>query len=296
MPLVLFILTSTVVDAQSRYFDERAVYGHQFIAPYLLNPGAVGANDHSEVLVNYRNKWSSFDGSPSTVTFAYAGPVGNRLSIGAQLMRDQFGVLESSKGQFSLAYTIDSEINRVSFGLSTAYMQHRASGDFGTTNLADPVLIRRLDGDQFFEASFGVYGQYNDKLTYGVSLPSLVSSRINTEIGDDEYEPGFGYIINLGYEFETGDGQMKLLPAMFIKGLNNVPTHIDFMMRLSFLEDRFTGGIAYKLGQDNTLGFLIGTQVDAINLFYSYNITSQQVQDYNNGTHEVTLRVDIGKE
>lgn len=297
LPILIIIgVGINMVSAQSRYFDERAVYGHQIIAPYLVNPGAIGANEHSEVMVNYRNKWSDFDGSPSTITFAYAGPVGNRLSLGAQLMRDKFGVLESSKGEFGLAYTIDSEVNRVSFGISTSYVQHRASGDFGTTNLDDPVLIRRLDGDQYFEASFGIFGRYNDALSYGISLPSLVSSRINNDSALEEYEPGFGYIINLGYDFATSDGQIKLMPAIFIKSLNNVPTHVDLAMRLSFLDDRFTGGLTYKLGQDNTLGFLIGTRVDALNLFYSYNITNQQFQSYNNGVHELTLRVDIGRE
>lgn len=297
---ILLVIVCTIafssLSAQSRYFDERAVYSHHFISPYLVNPGAIGANDHTEVLFNYRNKWSGFDGSPTTITFAYAGPVGNRLSLGAQLMRDSYGVLESNKGQIGLAYSIDSEINKVSFGLSTEVIQHRASGSFANTDLDDPILAQRLEGDTYFDASFGIFGRYDDALTYGISFPSLVSSRISDELGTEEYEHDFGYILNLGYDFTTSDNQVKLQPSIFIKSLHNVPTHIDINMRLSFLDERFTGGLTYKLGQDKTLGFLLGTRVDNINLFYTYNVTSQQFQDYNNGVHDVSIRIDIGKE
>lgn len=285
---------------QSRYFDERAVYTHHFIAPYLVNPGAVGSYDYQQILFNYRNKWAGFDGSPKTVTFAYAGPLGNRLGLGAQLMRDSYGNLETSKGQLSLSYTIDSEINKISFGLSTEYIQHRATGRNFSGTIVDPtdeLLLERLDGDNYFDASFGIYGLYNNSLIYGVALPSLISSRLNDEIvtGEDP-DRDLGFILNLGYRFTTSDGQIKLEPSMFFKSLmSNVPSHLDLNMKLSFLEDRFTGGVTYTVGADNRLGFLLGTRIDNIGLMYTYNISNRQFQDYNNGSHEMGIMVDIGK-
>lgn len=288
---------SISITAQSRYFDERSIYSMHFLFPSLVNPGAVGAVEHQQLFVNYRNSWAGFEGSPKTITAGYNGNVGNRLSLGVQLMRDSYGILETNKGQLGLAYTIESEINRVSFGVSTELISHRASGNVNNaaTSLDDVLLLDRLDGDSFFDASFGVYGLYNKSLIYGVSFPSLVSSQINETL-NEAVDRDFSYIINLGYNFATSDQQIKIQPSIFIKSLNNVPTHVDINTMLSFLEDRFSGGLTYTLGGDESLGFLLGTKLDNLNIYYMYNVGGQQFQDYNNGSHEITLSLNIGKD
>jgi type IX secretion system PorP/SprF family membrane protein len=296
--VLFFCFAYTAMNAQSRYFDERAVYSQHFISPVLINPGATGINDYQQILFNYRNKWASFDGAPTTITFAYSGPVGNRLSIGGMLMRDSYGILETNKAQFNLAYTIESEINKVSFGLSTEYIEHKATGrdlSGSLVDLSDEVLLARFDGDQFFDASFGVFGVYNNALVYGLSFPSLISSRINESL-EELPDRDFSYIMQLGYRFTTSDSQIKMEPSLVIKSLMNVPTHIDINMKMSFLEDRFTGGVAYTLGAEKGLGFLIGTSVDNINLNYMYDVSALQFQDYNSGSHEIGITIDIGKE
>ena len=271
------------ISAQERYFDERYIYSQHFINPVLVNPGATGINDYQELILNYRNTWASFDGAPKTITLNFNGPVGNRLGFGAQLFRDTYGALETSKGMIALSYTIESETNKVGFGLSTELV-----------NPNDDVFLRNIDGNKFFDASFGIYGIYDNQFKYGVSFPSLISSKINIEDGD----PGdrdLGYIAHFAYATKTKESNIGVEPSIFIKSLNNIPTHVDLNVKLSFLDGKFVGAAGYTLGADKKIGFLMGTNVENLSINYSYNISTRSFQDYNNGAHEFSVAFAFNK-
>ena len=290
-----FVFLSSV-NGQSRYFDERYIYSQHNIYPSLINAGAIGANEYQEIFVSYRNTWAGFNDSPKTIAVGYNGPVGNRLGFGAQLLSDSYASLRTTKGQIGLSYTITSPTNTVGFGISTEYIQHNLSGSGLTSPLVDkddPLILQRLDGTQYFDASFGVYGLYNNKLTYGVSFPSLISSRISDNGSDAERS--IGYIFQIGYRLMSEATKISIEPGMVIKSLMNTPSHIDITAKFGFLDDKLTGGVAYTLGGDKRLGFLIGTTVEALQINYMYNVSSADIQTYNNGSHEISVGFRFGK-
>ncbi len=294
--LVALVFTSSILLAQGpRLIGERSIYSHHFLNPVLVNPGASGFEDHQELLVNYRNSWATFPGSPRTVTFSYNGPVGNRIGIGALLMTDKFAALETTKGQVSVAYGIESDNNKISFGLSAEYIQHRLSGSNFDNILVDEndvQIIGRLDGSQFFDISFGAYGLYDNKIIYGLTLPTLVSSRLS-DGADGSGGREFGFIANLGYRMPLDGYDVTIEPSVYIKQLMLVPFHADLNLKAQFLEERLTGGVSYTLGGDEKFGFLIGTKLQTFEFLYTYNISMRSFQNYNNGGHEFTLKFNI---
>jgi len=290
--LVLLQAGLLKLNAQERYFDERYIYTQQFINPILVNAGATGMHGGHQFLINYRNKWAAFPGSPKTVTLSYDGQVADNLGFGALFMQDSYGALNTSKAQASFAYQINSPKNHVGFGLTGEYIQHSV-GSIGNANPNDLALLARLDGVQFFDVSFGVYGKYDNRFTYGISLPSMVSSRLENDANQPN-DRDLGFIFNVGYIHQSKATGITLEPSVFLKRLNGVPTHVDLNMRVSFLEDRFSGGVTYSVGAEKRLGFLLGMGVDNLGIFYSYNVSSQGFQDYNNGSHELTMRLRFG--
>lgn len=293
----LSICFLSTVNGQSRYFDERYIYSQHNIYPSLINAGAIGSNDYQEIFVSYRNTWAGFEDSPKTVVVGFNGPVGNRLGFGAQLLSDSYASLKTTKGQIGLSYTITSNTNKVGFGISTEYVQHNLSGSGLTSpqvDKDDPLILQRLDGTQFFDASFGIFGLYNNKLTYGVSFPSLISSRIS-DSGSD-FDRTVGYIFQIGYRLKSETTKISVEPGLVIKSLMNTPSHIDLTAKFGFLEDKLTGGIAYTLGGDKRLGFLIGTTVESLQINYMYNVSSADIQTYNNGSHEISVGFRFGQD
>ncbi len=282
---------STQVYGQGRYFDERYIYTQANLSPQLINPGAVGANMNHNILVNYRNKWAGIDGAPRTITLAYNGAVGNRLGVGVNIMSDRFGEFETFKGGLGLSYTIQSDNNQVGFGLGADYVKHGLSG-FGNSNPTDPTTNNVLQGNEFFDASFGVYGLYMNKLSYGIVLPSLISARIS-DIDYETPDREIGFILQLGYKIDLHP-DITMTPNAIMKKLNNVPTHVDLNLYFGFLQDKLLAGVNYTLGADKRLGFMLGTKIDKLNFYYSYNTSSSTIQDYNDGSHELTLGISFG--
>lgn len=291
---VMFFASSMLAQGP-RLLGERSIYSHHFLSPVLVNPGASGFEDHQELLVNYRNSWATFPGSPRTVTFSYNGPIGNRLGIGALLMTDRFTALQTTKGQLSIAYGIESPSNKVSFGLSAEYIQHRLSGsefDRDLVDESDIQIIQRLEGSQFFDVSFGAYGVYDKKIIYGLTVPTLVSSRLSSG-PDGTGGREFGFIANLGYRMPIEGYDVTIEPSVFVKQLMLVPFHADLNLKMQFLDEQLTGGVSYTLGGDEKFGFLVGTKLQTFEFLYSYNISMHGFQNYNNGSHEFSLKFNI---
>lgn len=277
--------------SQSRYLDERYIFTQHFINPILVNAGSTGMHGGHQILVNYRNNWSSFPGSPKTITLSYDGEVADRLGFGAMFLQDTYGALRISKGQISFAYQIKSDVNQLGMGISTEYISHGITGGLNGIDPTDAEVIRRLNGTQFFDLSFGLFGMYDDKLSYGVAVPSLISSSISDDKTQDRE---LGFIFNVGYKIHSQTTGINIEPSLFVKQLNTVPTHVDLNLKLGFLEDKFSGGVTYTIGADKRLGFLLGAAIDKLDLFYSYNISTHQFQEFNNGAHEITLRLKLG--
>lgn len=297
--LVFFVgLGSIQVMGQTRLIGERGIQLQTFVSPVLINPGATGFSGDQVLLFNYRNAWSSFPDGPSTVTFSYDGPIGNRLSFGAQLLSDRFASLENTKGLLSLAYMIESDVNKLNIGLSAEYIQHKLSSDELSSTLVDPedqVIMRWLDGAQYFDLSFGIYGIYENTFTYGVTFPSLVSSRINNENFNDDLSRSFSYIVNLGVKKYFDEQDILLEPSIHVKQLMLTPFHVDLNLKADFLDQRLTGGMNYTIGADRRLGFLIGAKLSNFGFYYSYNISFHQFQQYNNGSHEFSLKFNLSE-
>ncbi len=291
--LVLFLFSN--LNAQERYFDERYISAQSFLNPVIINPGATGANKEHSLLLNYRNNWASFPGTPKSLILSYDGRVADRLGFGALLNTDSNGGLETTKFQGSLSYTIDAPVNRVGVGISAEYIQHGLDGEVLNNPIVNPddgTIRSRLDGTNFFDVSVGLYGLYDSKLKYGVALPSLLSSRIDD--GESSVEKEIGYIFHLGYMFTDLSKDLVLEPSLFVKKVMFVPFHADINLLGRFLDDKLRGGITYTVGADEKIGFLIGFGVNTLNFNYSYSASRNPFQTYNNGAHELSVRIDIG--
>jgi len=297
--LIVFITLLISVNSlvSQRYFDERYISSLSFLNPVVINPGATGYDGDHHILLNYRNKWASFPGAPKSILLSYDGPIADRLGFGALLQTDSNGSLETSKFQGSFSYTIDSPVNKIGFGISAEYIQHGLSNDALLSGIPldteDQLLFERLAGSNFFDVSFGIHGLYDGKLTYGLMLPSLVSSRIDDSSVTSTDERELGYVFNLGYRFNELDAGLVLEPSLYVKKFMNVPFHADINVLGRFLDDKLRGGVTYTVGADEKLGFLIGVGINTFNFTYAYNASRHDFQTYNNGSHELSVRFDI---
>ncbi|MGE5356478.1 MAG: PorP/SprF family type IX secretion system membrane protein [Deltaproteobacteria bacterium] len=287
--LVLLLGLNLVSFGQHRY-----IYSQYMLNPVLLNPGATGFNGGHNLFLNYKNTWANHPGTPKTFSFSYDGSVANKVGLGALVMSDNFSALQTLKGQLSYSYNIKGENYNFGLGFTTEYIDYHVSGALGDgiVDRNDPYLQQRQDGDKFFELAVGAYGLVQDKFILSVAFPALVRTVLSErEINE---EKAFNYILGIGYMFKMPEYKMCITPNIYVKKLWQYNTMIDANLLFSFYDNRFSTGVMYGIGEEKTLGFLIGTRLNKFNFYYSYDFAFKDFQAYNNGSHELTVGLNFG--
>ena len=67
------------------------------------------------------------------------------------------------------------------------------------------------------------------------------------------------------------------------------PFLIDLNLKFSFLDEQLVGGLGYTIGDDSKASLLLGTRIDRLRFYYSYDVNIGDFQNHNNGSHELTL-------
>jgi len=272
------------------------VLHHYYLDPILINPAYTGFTGQHRLLFNYRDQWADFRDAPRSFTFSYNGALGRSIGLGAMLFSDQFGVENRLRGQLSYAYRFESESAKFGIGLSTEYMRYyldNAALTDPNVTIPDDRISQGIDGFEYFLASLGMYAEIEDQFIIGLSFPSLIQSRQDNNGGTEEEEREFSYIGYLGYRAPIDEYDMIIEPILCIRKVGDIDLQIDANLKLSFLDERLFSGVTYGFGATNRLGFLLGARVSALDVFYSYDMTLRDFQDYNTGSHEISVRINI---
>lgn len=280
-------LSNTAAAQEAGYFN------HQYLQPILINPGATGFQGDHQLLAGYKHMWSDFPDAPRTFTALYHGSFADNIGLGFQLISDRVGVGQLTHGQINYAYRFSFDNVMLSVGLSTGLQTYKIT-DTQDDPLLDPtdiLLNEAIDGYLIFDGSLGVYGEVDEKLFFGVSFPNLVKNRL-TDIAGDINLPdfdAFSYAFLLGYRFDVDNYDFVVEPSITVKDLRYSPFLIDANLKLSFLDEQLVGGIGYSIGENSRAALLLGTRINQLRLYYSYDVSLGEFQQYNNGSHELTL-------
>ncbi len=289
---VLMILLSALGN-NKLLAQEAGYFNHQYLQPVLINPGATGFQGDHQILAGYKHMWSDFPGAPRTFTALYNGSFADNLGLGFQLLTDRIGLSQLTHGQLNFAYKLDLNEVKLSMGISAGLETHKITDtqDDPFIDPSDPLLNEAIDGYTLFDGGFGIYGEASEKLFFGVSFPNLVKNRLTDISGDinlPEFDE-FSYAFLLGYRFEIENYDFTVEPSVTVKDLRYSPFLIDANVKFSFLDEQLVGGVGYTLGDNSRASLLLGTRINNLRVYYSYDVSLGDFQDYNNGSHEITL-------
>ena len=297
LSISIFMASWAYLSAQ-----DQAIYTQYMLNPVLINPGATGAGDQHELFLNYRNQWSSIEGAPRNYTISYNGKATDRVGLGFMANAETFGPTRRYRVLLSYAYQIEAENYNLGIGLSTEYHQFNLSGASilnRILDISDVLLQDAADGAQYFDVTVGVFGDIGGDFTFGLSFPNLVRARIDQSISDEETEStSFRYFtLMTGYRFGLDDYGVNILPSVVLKRIYQGPDdiHADLNLLVSFLDEQLLGGVTYQVGAANRIGFIIGTKLNDFNFYYSYDVSTNPLQDYSNGSHELTVGINLSR-
>jgi type IX secretion system PorP/SprF family membrane protein len=262
----------------------------QFMADKLsINPGSAGAKGSYCATLIGRQQWAGFDGAPKTILLNLQGPIGQTKSgVGLTFYSDKLGQLSETILRASYAYHLKlGGTNRLGIGASIGMVASKLGANWIATDdyLIDDAIPNTPTSNSTFDASFGAYF-YNKDLYVGVSSTHLSEG----ELKDLNVKLARHYYLMAGYDYAVSSS-INLQPNILVKS-DVAATQFDVNLNVMFKNSlwvgatyRATDAIAPQLGYQ----YQLPNGKSTLRLAYSYDVTTSELNNYSNGSHEIML-------
>lgn len=284
--IVLVLMLSVAMPVAGQQLSRRS----QFIFnPYLSNPAVAGTQNQIPIFLGYRNQWTGFKGSPTTITASAHKQGPEKTGFGAIISHDDTGgAISRTNLELTGAYHIElNNYDAVSFGLSLVGGQYV----FDNSKLVvldkdDPALNGGVSESHFnVDATLGmiVFGQ---DYFFGFSVPNLFQTnlRLESPYSDENYNERHYQIMGT-YRYQIND-DWDIQPGGFIRLTAVTPVQLDANVKMGYRETAWAG-ITYR--HNDALAVNIGGMYQNFFLGYSYDITVTRANVLSPHSHEILL-------
>jgi len=306
------------------FAQQRPQYTQYIFNNYLLNPALSGIENYTDFKAGFRKQWTGIDDSPQTtfalVHWALGGEYlwKNPLSlpekgedpmsdnymqnytaspahhgVGATLMLDKAGPLTRLDANLTYAYHLQlgGTLN-LSVGVAAGLTRFGLNVlDLTMENSFDPALKNTLVSQYKPDLALGLW-LYGARFFAGVSVQQLLPQKLSFTT-DPAYNLGktvpHGFA-TLGYKLSL-DETISAIPSIMIKYVRPTSPSIDANLKVSF-NDRFWLGGSYR--KNDSFSALAGFNFSKlINLTYSYDFTTSELNKVSSGSHEIVLGIQL---
>jgi type IX secretion system PorP/SprF family membrane protein len=281
LSLALVVLSVSTLS----YSQQDPQFSQNMFNRLYVNPAYAGSSDGICGTLLYRNQWTGFDGAPKTGLFSIDAPV-NFLHGGlglTVLAADELGFENTFAVKLAYALRFNLGAGNLALGADFGLLQKSLDGDFKYEDPNDPIIpTSSVSGSVFPDLGGGIY--YNsDKLYLGASASHLLESEV--DYGDFTTKMERHFYFMGGYRIEFSPA-VSLTPSFHIKNVSD-QTQADFNANLHF-NNRFWIGGSYRL--EDAIVVMAGLNITPnLRLGYSYDLTTSDLKDHSNGSHEIML-------
>ncbi len=273
------------------YGQQDPQYTQYMYNMHILNPAYAGSEGTLNLRFLGRTQWVGIDGAPKTFTASIDAPVGKRVGLGLSVIADKIGPAKEQNIYADFSYTLPvSEEGKLAFGLKGGFTMLNV--DLTSLRLPntppsnDPLFANNINETS---PNFGAgLFYYTNSYYVGLSVPNFLPTRyIKDDMSLVEEMHGF---LTAGVVFNISDS-FKLKPSTMIKAALGAPLSWDLSLNAlikNFLE------LGVSMRQQDSVSGLIGVQVSrSIRLGYAYDYTLSELNNYNSGSHELMLLINI---
>jgi type IX secretion system PorP/SprF family membrane protein len=259
-------------------------FSHNMFNRLQPNPATAGSNDAICGTLLYRSQWVSFEGAPKTGLLSVDMPV--RVlhgGLGLTLMTDKLGAENTFNGKLAYALRLDVGSGKIALGADVGFMQRSLDGTkFNPLDPGDALIPQGKVSGSKFDFGAGVY--YSSEHFYiGGSATHLQQGTI--DYGDLTSEIKSHYYGMAGASLDLTPS-VALKPSVFVKNVSP-QTIADINLNVHF-SNKFYVGASYRT-EDAIVAMLGFTVFENLRIGYSYDITTSQIKDFSDGTHEVCI-------
>lgn len=323
--IIVGICISTGLKAQQRPY-----YTQYILNNYIINPAVAGIENYTDIKLSHRIQWVGLEGAPVTTYFTIHAPLkksdyGERETptsfhaqgenprgtpywqnytkpdphhgIGFTILNDKTGPLNRFAAYASYAYHLALNNNtNLSFGVSAGITQLSISADkvnFGTTSVDPAVNTSGSLNNIKPDISAGLW-LYSKNYFVGASVQQIIPQNIAFSGSAVQVENGRlipHIFLQAGMRLYLNE-DLTLLPSVLARYINPLPFGFDANLKLQYQDLLWVGG-SYRY-QDGFAGMLGVNLSNSINIGYSYDVTTSNLNTVSHGTHEFLVGFLIG--
>ncbi|WP_052158282.1 PorP/SprF family type IX secretion system membrane protein [Lacinutrix jangbogonensis] len=294
---ILTVFLFLIGSVFSSYSQQDPHYTQYMYNMSIVNPGyATNNNEAINFGLLYRSQWVGAVGAPSTATFFAHSTITDRLEGGISIFHDQIGDVVQNTNLFAdIAYVIPvNDKSNLSFGVKAglSFYSTNFDGFVYSDPLPDPTFAENFTRT-FPNLGVGAF-YFSDHYYLGFSAPNLLKSKyINESSGvvstaSEELHMFLtgGYIFNL-------NKNLKLKPAFMAIGVNGAALTLDLTANV-LINNLVEFGVGYRFG-DGISGLANFQASKSIRIGYAYDYTISNLGNFNSGSHEIMLLLDLSK-
>lgn len=294
--ILLFIIISLPLYGQELQLPPTS----QYLAdnPYVIAGAYAGIGDFFKLRFTGETQWLGVKDAPQTQSLSFDVRIGDRSGLGAIFFNDKNRNTSQKGGQITYAHHITlSEYNNqfLSFGLSYKFTNFNI--DASNIITSDPSVQSYNVNNSNFDLSF-LYRLENFFISFNAAnildksiKPTILKEPTNirnyylytgfllkNKFTSIEYEP------SILYQLYESDGRSSL--------------DLNLKIRKMTGNNYIWAGISARLLADqsfkpNSIAPLVGFRQNRFYAAYSFNISLNQLQNHNSGTHMITVGFDF---
>ena len=294
--IYFFLLTVTFSYSQ----ELNVPVATQYLAdnPFIVSPSYAGIGDNFRINLNGYKQWVGTKEAPQSQALYADFRVLDRSGVGLSLYNDSNGNTKQAGAKLTFAHHIILDYyskQYLSFGLSYIYNTFRFDlPPLDPNNPDSGITDNRSTTNNNFE--IGLLYRFG---SFYASFNATNILQKNLDFTTTKLEPNLltNYQLYTGYTFNIGN-RAEIEPSAFYQlfqsdGRSSTDLNIKYR-KFNRYEEYYWIGASYRflndqIGKPLGVGPIIGFQKGIFTMGYSYQLTLNDLAQYNSGTHSLTI-------
>lgn len=291
---LLLVFTFFLVSAGIA--QQGPVYGQYFHNPFLYNPGFAGAEMQPLLVLTHQRRMLGIEDAPVASTAVFHTPLSKKFAAGAKIYTESQGLLTSSSAQLALVYVLPlSGATSLRFGLAGGATKNQL--DLSTASDAQMAYLSDLSTSfSAIDIRCGLVLN-SRKLQAGISFPNISRRSIisATSFQEIEVDPLEHMVFTGSYKADLVPGRLMLEPVLIFERFNSSQEQRIEAGALLHIKELIWVGSTYQY--NNGISGLLGIKVkNYVSFGYAYEFNTNVTSLFKNASHEVQLKIRLGKE
>ena len=288
------IICSVKLTAQE--LDLPQYISHLADNPFLISPSYAGIGTEIQIRLNGVSQWIGVEDAPDTQSLTFEARIADRFGGGITIFNDKNGFTTQKGAKLSFASHLtlsDFHDSFLSFGLTYSFLQFGI--DTSQNNSGQNVASLSNTSSNF---DVGMLFRY-ERFSFSLNANNILNKNLDNLLAN-EPKSTRRYTLYSSLVLVKIRNAIELEPSVFIEYFDadkRSRTDMNVKLRKGLRDGYAWAGLSYTFLNDqfftpNSLAPMVGLKKDNLYISYGFSVNMNKTQDFNYGTHMITLGFD----